>query len=72
MSERKNLRLAFDIDGTLCNNTNGKYPEAEPYQDMIDLINKLYDEGNYIIFTQHAEWDTVRGFQTKQQPSGMH
>lgn len=44
------MRLAFDIDGTICNNTNGKYPEAQPYVEMIALINKLYDEGNYIIF----------------------
>ncbi len=44
------MRVAFDIDGTICNNTNGKYEEAKPYQDMIDLINELYDNGNYIIF----------------------
>ena len=50
MSESKKLRLVFDTDGTICNNTNGKYPEAEPYTDMIDLINKLYDKGHYIIF----------------------
>lgn len=44
------MRLAFDIDGTICNNTNGKYPEAKPHQGMIELINQLYDEGHYIIF----------------------
>ena len=44
------MRLAFDIDGTICNNTNGKYAEAKPYQDMIDVINQLYYKGHYIIF----------------------
>ena len=43
------MRFAFDIDGTLCNNTNGKYPEAKPYQEMIDHVNKLYNDDNYII-----------------------
>lgn len=39
----------IDIDGTLCNKTYGKYQEAIPYKDRIVHINKLYDEGNYII-----------------------
>lgn len=44
------MRLAFDIDGTICNNTGSKYAEAQPYQEMIDLINELYCNGHYIIF----------------------
>ena len=44
------MRIALDIDGTICQNTNGKYSEARPYRDMISLINKLYYEGHYIIF----------------------
>ena len=44
------MRVVFDIDGTICKNTNGKYAEAQPYQEMIDLINKLYYDGHYIIF----------------------
>lgn len=44
----------FDIDGTLCytpNNENGKpdYLNAKPYPFMIDQVNRLYDDGNYII-----------------------
>jgi uncharacterized HAD superfamily protein len=46
----KDLRIALDIDGTICNNTNGKYEEAQPYQHMIELVNELYDDGHYIIF----------------------
>ena len=44
------MRYVFDIDGTICNNTNGKYEEARPYQDMIDIINELYYNGHYIMF----------------------
>ena len=51
----KNLRIAFDIDGTICPNTNGKYDEAKPYPEMVKLINELYDAGHYIIF------NTARG-----------
>jgi len=39
----------FDIDGTLCNNTNGEYEKAIPYKDRIKHINLLYDNGNKII-----------------------
>ena len=40
----------FDIDGTICTKTDGNYEEALPLQERIDVINKLYDEGNTIHF----------------------
>ena len=40
----------FDIDGTICSNTNGNYEEAEPYMDRISKINDLYGDGHKIIF----------------------
>ena len=40
----------FDIDGTICTNSNGDYDYAEPLQERIDVVNKLYDEGHTIIF----------------------
>lgn len=48
------MRYCFDIDGTICdtpNNEKGKpdYPNAKPIPYMIDRVNQLYDEGNYII-----------------------
>ncbi len=50
----------FDIDGTICSVVeNGDYSLAEPFTDRIEKINKLYDEGNIIIF------NTARGFVTK-------
>lgn len=39
----------FDIDGTICNDTGGDYPEAEPRLDVIAKLNKLYDAGHTII-----------------------
>ena len=39
----------FDLDGTLCTNTNGKYARATPYLERIKKVNQLYSDGNYII-----------------------
>jgi hypothetical protein len=38
----------FDIDGTLCKNTDGDYKNAIPYSDVIDEVNRLYQAGNTI------------------------
>ena len=43
----------FDIDGTIC--TPGtcrecQYEGATPKKDRIEVVNKLYEEGNYIIY----------------------
>lgn len=48
------MRYCFDIDGTLCytpNNEKGKpdYKNAQPLPFMVEQVNRLYDEGNYII-----------------------
>ena len=45
----------IDIDGTICEhirNEDGieKMRNAKPYPDVIKLVNKWYDEGNYICF----------------------
>lgn len=39
----------FDIDGTLCTNTDGKYSEALPISHRINLVNKLYSEGHRVL-----------------------
>lgn len=44
--------FAFDLDGTLCTLTDGKYDTAEPYLDRIRHVNTLFDAGHTIlIFT---------------------
>ena len=45
------MRYCIDIDGTICTPTIGRdYHKAEPWMDRIEVINKLYDEGNHIIY----------------------
>ena len=45
------MRYCVDIDGTICTPTIGRdYHKAEPWQDRIKVLNKLYDDGNYIIY----------------------
>ena len=48
----------FDLDGTICTNTNGDYSKSEPFYDRINILNELYNEGNTIII------DTARGSTT--------
>ena len=41
----------FDIDGTICTKiTDGDYSNAKPLTERINVINRLYDDGNTIIF----------------------
>jgi uncharacterized HAD superfamily protein len=42
--------IYVDIDGTICTNTDGQYHEAKPLQRRINKINKLYKDGNTIIY----------------------
>ena len=49
----------FDIDGTICTNTDGDYKNAQPFQEMIAKVNELYGEGHTIYYM------TARGFTTK-------
>lgn len=38
----------FDIDGTICTNTNGEYEKAQPYPQVITRINGLFRAGHRI------------------------
>lgn len=41
----------FDIDGTICSPVEkSEYHKSQPYKDVIEKINSLYDEGHRIIF----------------------
>lgn len=44
------MTYVFDIDGTICSLTNGKYEKAVPIKERIEKVNFLYEEGNQIIF----------------------
>jgi hypothetical protein len=44
------MTYVFDIDGTLCTKAvDFDYDASEPIQERIDVVNRLYDEGNKII-----------------------
>jgi len=46
----------FDIDGTVCTNTDGEYETAVPFEDRIAVINQLYDDGHMIkLYTSRGE-----------------
>ncbi|MDB4834196.1 hypothetical protein OAH80_03740 [Acidimicrobiia bacterium] len=42
-------KYCFDIDGTICTNTDGNYEDAKPHVTRIKQINSLHKEGNKII-----------------------
>lgn len=42
------MRYCYDIDGTLCSNTEGAYETAQPFVDVIADLNKLYEAGHEI------------------------
>ena len=45
------MKYVFDIDGTICDkNKNDDYDTSYPFLERIRKINKLYDEGNEIVF----------------------
>lgn len=43
------MRYCFDIDGTVCTNTDGAYEQAQPYPEAVAAINRLHEAGHYII-----------------------
>lgn len=43
-------KYVIDIDGTICNTTNSDYENSKPIMSRIKKINKLYEEGNTIIY----------------------
>ena len=45
------MNFVFDIDGTLCTNTEGEYSNAKPFVDRINRVNELFDQGNRIILS---------------------
>lgn len=63
------MKYIVDIDGTICNNTDGDYKNAKPYVDRIEKINNLYDAGHYIVYWTARGGNTGKDWTnlTKQQ-----
>jgi len=58
------MTYVFDIDGTICLNSNSDYISSTPIQERIDKVNELYDSGHTIIF------QTARGMgRSKNSPA---
>ncbi len=51
-------KYCFDLDGTLCTNTEGDYENAQPFPGRIKRVNELYESGYYILIF------TARGYVT--------
>lgn len=50
--DRVKLIYCFDLDGTLCTLTGGAYESAEPFDNRVRHVNRLFREGPTIkIFT---------------------
>lgn len=61
------IRYAFDIDGTICNNTAGHYQSAQPFPEIIEKINSLFDEGHHIkMFTARGAGSGIDWTETTQ------
>jgi hypothetical protein len=43
------VTYCFDIDGTLCTNTEGRYESARPFEDAVRSVNALFDAGHTIL-----------------------
>lgn len=53
------MKIIYDIDDTLIKSEiiNGEYCNAQPMQEEIDILNKLYDKGNIIILHTGRHWN---------------
>ena len=54
-----------DVDNTICLTNDSDYQNSEPIYENIEKINKLYDEGNTIVYwtargaTSGIDWELV-------------
>ena len=66
------MTYCFDIDGTICTNTEGRYEDAEPFADVISRINELHAAGHGILLytargsTTGIDWRAVTEAQMRQ------
>ena len=64
--------IYVDIDGTICNNTNGDYKKAIPIYKNIKKINELYYNGDIIVYwtargsTTGVDWTELTVIQLRE------
>ena len=67
------MLIYVDIDGTICKapSSRSTYLDAVPIQENIGKINKLYDEGNTIVYwtgrgnSTGIDWSAITEIQLK-------
>ena len=59
------MTYVFDIDGTICHTSNSDYENSKPIYNRIDKVNRLYNDGNTIIFF------TARGMGRHNNNAGL-
>ena len=64
------MKVCFDIDGVLCDQTEGNYEDARPNRPMIDLLNRLYDRGFWIVLYTSRFMGRVRGNRVEAERIG--
>ena len=42
-------KYCFDLDGVICRTKKNHYTKSKPIKLAIKTVNKLYDDGNYIL-----------------------
>ena len=66
--------FVFDIDGTLLNSEYIKEEERYALKgikiNMLEIVNKLYEQGHTIILQTARHWDKFQA--TKQMVEGFH
>ena len=62
----------FDIDGTICHTDGSDYEKSQPFDDVVEKIKSLYDEGHKIIMftargcTSGIDWSEFTEKQLKK------
>lgn len=59
------MTYVFDIDGTICDTQGSDYKNSQPIYSRIDEVNRLYNDGNTIIFF------TARGMGRHKNNAGL-
>ena len=77
-TKKTEMIYCIDIDGTLCTNTDGDYPAAEPFHEIITQINRLFSEGHHIVLntarggTTGIDWRKLTENQLKEWNVNYH
>lgn len=63
------MKIIIDIDGTICTHTDGRYELAQPFEDRIEQMNRLYDLGHNIHYWTARGMNSGKNWQelTKKQ-----